>query len=151
MAEQGFVEEEFSFDDFDAEPADDGHGHDHGMQEPGMETHDMPDDMPMDGGGKSISLEDLVELAHIHLISFSFILFFVGVLACLSGWSERTKSLLIGILATCLLMDIGGLFLVRFVNQAFAPFTFIGGAGIGVCLLITAARALWEMWGPEPA
>lgn len=141
VAEKGFVEEEFSFDDLD-EPSESGSHH-----EPGMETHDMP----MEGGGKSISLGDLVTLAHVHLISFSFILFFVGVLACLTGWSERTKSVLIGVLAACLLMDIGGLFLVRFVADAFAPLTFLGGMGMGVCLLLTAVRVLWEMWGPAPA
>lgn len=144
VAEQGFVEEDFSFDDEGVSTAGSA-----GMEAPDMDHDDMGhDDM---AGGRSISLAEMVELAHIHLISFSFILFFVGVLACLTGWPEGVKSALVAVLAACLLMDIGGLFLVRFVNEAFAPLTFAGGAGIGVILLITAVRVLWEMWGQAPA
>ncbi|MDH4228691.1 MAG: hypothetical protein OEW11_02970 [Nitrospirota bacterium] len=153
MAEQGYVEEEFSLGDeggvahsadhsADAEHAGDMHHADDFGAEP-MDAHDG------ETGGEAIELEDLVELSHIHLLAFSLILFCAGTLACLSSWSEGVKSVLVGALAACLLLDIGSLFLVRFVSAGMAWLTFVAGSGIGICLLLISLRVLWDLWGPE--
>ena len=136
MEESGFVEEEFSFDAPEPaeSPVDEHAGH--GEQ--------------MAGGGESISPQQMAQLAHVHLLGFAMILLSVGGLACLSGFSERVKAVLVGALFLCLLTDIGGLALVRFVHDGFALLTFIAGAGIGVCLLITTLRVLWEVWLAAP-
>ncbi|MFQ5508126.1 MAG: hypothetical protein ACE5FN_02180 [Leptospirillia bacterium] len=140
MAEQGFVEEEFSFD----EPAEtDSHaGHDMAGMDAGNMAHG-----DMSGGGESITPEQMAELAHIHLLGFSMILASAGVLACLTGLSEVKKTVLVGGLFLCLSGDIGGLYLVRFVSEKFAVLNWLAGAGIGACLLLIFLRVLWEVWG----
>lgn len=140
MEESGFVEEEFSFDA--PEPAEspvDEHA-----------GHDMAANAAMSGGGESISPQQMAQLAHVHLLGFAMILLSVGALTCLTGLSEGFKTVLVGALFLCLLADIGGLALVRFVHDGFALLTFIAGAGIGVCLLITTLRVLWEVWLAAP-
>lgn len=140
VAESGFVEEEFSFD----EPAPAEHG--------GHGEHDMGGvEGGEHGGGESITPQQMAQLAHVHLLGFSMILLSVGALACLSGFSEGVKTLLVGVLFLSLGLDIGGLFLVRFVSDSFAALTMVAGAGIGICLAVTALRVLWELWLAEPA
>lgn len=137
VAEQGFVEEEFSFDD--PEPAAGGHDH-------AAHGSDMAAAGGEGKGGESISAQEMAELAHIHLLGFSMILITAGALACLTGLSEGLKSVLVGGLFLCLSLDIGGLYLVRFVSERFATLNWVSGAGIGVILLIVSLRVLWEVW-----
>lgn len=152
---QGFVEEEFSFDTPAdrpaAEPADHDHagahdamaGHEHmeGMAEGGMEGM---------GGVKSITLQQLAQLSHIHLLGFSFILLTVGALACLTTLPEAFKVVLVAVLTLSLGADIGGLWLVRFVSDGYAWLSVVSGTAVGVCLLVTAVRVLFEVWLSRP-
>ncbi len=151
---QGFVEEEFSFDEPAAEPADEapaamdhdhdamaGHEHMEGMAEGGMEGM---------GGVKSITLQQLAQLSHIHLLGFSFILLTVGALACLTTLPEAFKVVLVAVLTLSLGADIGGLWLVRFVSDGYAWLSVVSGTAVGVCLLVTALRVLFEVWLSRP-
>ncbi len=154
MEKQGFVEEEFSFDDLDEE-ASGGMAMDHDMA--GMD-HDMSG-MDMGGGAmhEEMSADDslppqlLVQLAHIHLLGFSLILISIGALFCLTRLSGGAKSLLVSVLFLSFLGDMAGLNLTRFVSDSFAWMTMISGTLIGVCLAIMILVILWEMWGPRPA
>lgn len=149
FAKQGFVEEEFSFDTPADEPApgapapmDHGADHDHdAMAEGGM---------PGMGGVKSITPQQLAQLSHIHLLGFSFILFTVGALACLTTLPEAFKVVLVAVLTVSLGADIGGLWLVRFVSDGFAWLSVVAGTAVGVCLLVTALRVLFEVWLSRP-
>lgn len=141
VARQGFVETEFSFDDA-AAPAGE---HD-------MTMHgDMDGGAPVAGGGRSITAQQLAQLAHVHLLGFALILISVGALACLTALPEGVKVAVVVVLAVCLGADIGGLWLVRFVSDGFAWITAASGAGIGVCVAVTGLRVLWEVWSPAPA
>lgn len=155
VAKQGFVEEEFSLDD-DA-PADGaatggtagtGAPMDHDMA--GMD-HDM-DEAPGHamGQGRSITAQQLAQLAHVHLLGFALILLSVGTLACLTALPEAVKAAVVVVLAVCLGGDIAGLWLVRFVSEGFAWVTAAAGVGIGLCVAGTTLRVLWELWGPAP-
>jgi len=154
MAEQGFVEEEFSFD-APAPPAGDMSGHEHmegmaGME--GMEGMEMGGAAPAAGGhgGRSITRQELAQLSHVHLLGFSFILLTVGALACLTTMAEGLKVALVAVLALSLGLDIGGLWLVRFVSEGYAWLTAVSGTAVGVCLLVTTLRVLFEVWLCRP-
>ncbi len=149
---QGFVEEEFSLDDMEDEESG-SMSMDHDMS--GMNM----DDMAMNGASemhKVMSTDDslppqlLVQLAHIHLLGFSFILIAVGALTCLTRMSGGVKSVLVTTLFFSFLGDMAGLNLTRFVSSNFAWMTMVAGTLIGVCLAIMILRILWEMWGPRP-
>jgi len=122
LAEDGFVEEEFSFDDLD-------------------------DEAPMEAPEPtSLSAQEMAQLAHVHLLGFAMILLSAGVLACLTSLSDLLKSGLVTGLFLSLGLDIGGLYLVRFVSGDFAMLNMLAGMGIGVCLLVIFTRVLWELW-----
>jgi len=142
IAEQGFVEEEFSFDA--PAPADD-----HAMQDHAMPDHEHMAGT-MEGGGRSITPQQLAQLSHVHLLGFSFILLSVGALACLTTLPEGLKVTLVGLLGLCLAADIGGLWLVRFVSDGYAWLTAASGTLVGICLLVTTVRVLWEVWLCRP-
>jgi hypothetical protein len=147
MAEQGFVEEEFSFDTPEPAASDEMAAHDHEHME-GVEGSAMPG--MMEGGGRSITPQQLAQLSHVHLLGFSFILLSVGALACLTTLGEALKVVLVAVLAVSLGVDIGGLWLVRFVSDGYAWITAVSGTAVGVCLLVTSARVLWEVWFCRP-
>jgi len=147
VARQGYVEEEFSFD----QPAPAPHDHDPMAGMAGMEGMEgMGGAPPAPGHGRSINRQELAQLSHVHLLGFSFILFTVGALACLTTLPEGVKVALVLLLALCLGADIGGLWLVRFVSEDYAWLTALSGVTMGVCLLVTAARVLWEVWFCRP-
>lgn len=99
---------------------------------------------------QSITFQELAQLAHVHLLGFSWILLATGGLLCLTRLPETLKALVVGVLGVALLGDILGLFLVRFVHESFAWLTVAGGVTIGVCLGITALRVIWELWLTRP-
>lgn len=151
VARQGFVEEEFSLDeDSDqAGTAAGGMAMDHGDHAAPGEGGEAGEGGHM-GMGRSITAQQLAQLAHVHLLGFALILISVGSLACLTAWSEGVKAALVVVLAVCLGGDIGGLWLVRFVSDGFAWVTAAAGVGIGLCVAATTLRVLWELWGPAP-
>lgn len=129
MQEKGFVEEEVNLDSEEAED----HKHDERMTE-------------HEGSVKPISLQQMAQTAHVHLLGFSLILFSAGALVCLTTLAEWLKVLVVGLLGLAFLFDIGGLYLVRFVSVDFAILPVITGVTIGVCLAFISLRVLYEMW-----
>ncbi len=145
IAEQGFVEEEFSLDD--DEPSMDEMDHsEHDMADMDHSQHDM-DAMQ---GDDTLPPQVMAQLSHVHLLGFSFILLGVGALTCLTRLSDKTKVILVGTLFVGLLGDIASLNLTRFLAADFAYLTMFTGTLIGVCLAAMSLRILWELWGPAP-
>ncbi len=143
LEQQGFVEEEFSLDD--EESAMDHSEMDHGAM-------DMEGDAPvMERGDDTLPPEVLSQVSHIHLLGFSWILLGVGTLACLAGWSEKTRITVVTLLTLSLFGDIAGLNLTRFVADGFAWLTVISATTVGLLLLVVTLRVLWELWlQPKP-
>ncbi|MCC7203414.1 MAG: hypothetical protein IT393_12235 [Nitrospirae bacterium] len=129
LKEKGFVENEVNLD-----------GDDEGNQKHHDETAGQTTSV------KPISLQQMAQLAHIHLLGFSFILISVGALACFTALAEWIKALVVGILGFAFLFDIGGLYMVRFVSANLAWLPVITGVTIGVCLAFISLRVLYEMW-----
>jgi hypothetical protein len=150
VAKQGFVEQEVNLDQLGTEPAPEAAPAGAGGGGAAMDMGGGGDTDHAMGMGKSITAQQLAQLAHVHLLGFALILFSVGGLACLTSLSEGVKSTLVVVLGLCLGADIGGLWLVRFVSEGFAWLTAAAGVGIGVCVALTFLRVLWEIWGPVP-
>ncbi len=131
IEEKGFVEEEVSFD----EEEDVGPGE---VDEENM--HEM------DAARESITPQEMTQMAHVHLLGFSLILFAIGTLACLSALPEWIKVTLVGVLFLGFFFDIAGLYLVRFISRNFAWLPVVTGITIGVCLAIISIRVFYELW-----
>ena len=104
LEEKGFIEEEINLD------AEEGNDHDNvhkeGMHEP-------------ESGVKPITLQEMAQMAHIHLLGFSFLMISIGALACFTVLAELIKAILVGILSLAFLLDIAGLYLIRFISTDF--------------------------------
>ncbi len=135
MEEKGFVEEEVNLD---------GEGdavNDH------LHNGSVPEH---EGGVKPVSLQQMAQMAHVHLLGFSLLLLSIGALLCLTSLTEWFKVLLTVTLGLAFLLDIGGLYLVRFVNAGFALLPVITGITIGLCIAFVSLRVLYELWmAPE--
>src|SRR3972149_2889612 len=131
LEEKGFVEEEINLDE--QEDTDNDHKHNDVMPE-------------HEGGVKPVSLQQMAQMAHVHLLGFSLLLLSMGTLACFTTLAEWLKVLLVGMLGLAFLFDIGGLYLVRFVSAEFALLPMITGIIIGVCIAFISLRVLYELW-----
>ncbi len=139
IAEQGFVEEEFSFDDEEAD-----------MSMAGMD-HSKMDMSGMDHsagavGDDTLPPQILAQVSHVHLLSFALLLLAMGGLLCLTQLTEAIKTVVVSLLFFGLWGDIISLNLVRFVSGDFAYLTVLAGSAIGLCFAFISFRVLWELW-----
>ena len=141
IAEQGFVEEEFSFDDEEDSMA--------GMDHSQMDMSGMDHGAGM-SGDDTLPPQILAQVSHVHLLSFSLLLLAMGGLMCLTQMTESIKALVVSLLFLGLWGDIISLNLVRFVSGGFAYMTFVMGTIIGLCFAFISFRVLWELWLMKP-
>jgi len=148
IAEQGYVEEEFSLDneepsldDDEEEPLEKGSMADHEamMSDGGQMNHSA-------SGDDTLPPQILAQVSHVHLLSFSLILLSLGALACLTQLSESFKAALIVLFFFSLWGDIISLNLVRFVSADFSYLTLTTGAMGGICFAFISFRVFWELW-----
>lgn len=123
IEEQGFSEEEVVIDNNGKE----GHG-----------NHDPKNE--------SITPQELVQLGHVHILGFSLLFISLGVILFLSGTGEGLKVLILFLLFLVFSLDIGGLFLVRFVSGSYAVIPFASGIGIGAGIAVVSLITLYDMW-----
>ncbi len=146
IAEQGFVEEEFSFDEDEENNMSD---MDHsGMDMAGMDHSKMAG---MDHGAgvtgdDTLPAQILAQVSHVHLLSFALLLLAMGGFICLTQLTEGIKTVIVSLLFLSLWGDIISLNLVRFVSGSFAYLTVAMGTTIGLCFAFISFRVLWELW-----
>ncbi len=141
IAEQGYVEEEFSLADDEDDTIGEMSAADH--------TAMTADEEKMNhsaSGDDTLPPQILAQVSHVHLLSFSLILLSLGALACLTQLSEGFKAALIGLFFFSLWGDIISLNLVRFVSSGFSYLTVITGALGGLCFTFISFRVFWELW-----
>ncbi len=148
IADQGFVEEEFSFDDED-EAVEMNHT---SMEMSGMDHSNMSamDHGTVASGDDTLPPQILAQVSHVHLLSFALLLISMGGLACLTQLGEPTKAGLVALLFLGLWGDIISLNLVRFVSGSFSYLTVAMGTTIGLCFAFISFRVLWELWLMTP-
>jgi len=138
IAEQGFAEEEFSFDD-------EGEMSMEGMDHSQMDMSKMDHGAGM-SGDDTLPPQILAQVSHVHLLSFALLLLAMGGLVCLTQLTETIKALVVTLLFFGLWGDIISLNLVRFVSGSFAYLTVAMGTTIGLCFAFISFRVLWELW-----
>lgn len=149
IKQQGFVEEEFSLDDApEGAEHEMAHDMDHGEHAAAADTAGMGHAMH---GDDTLPPQVLAQVSHVHWLGFSLLLLATGTLACLTGLTETSKTLLVGALFVAFFSDIASLNLVRFVSPSFAWLTVVAGTTVGICLAAISLRVLWELWGPARA
>lgn len=119
IKEKGFAEEEVMID----------HGEEHLKEE-----------------NKSITPQEIVQLGHVHILGFSLLFISLGIILFLSNVGESWKIIIMFLLFLFFFLDIGGLFLVRFVSGSFAVLSFVSGIGTGVGIAAVSLIALYDMW-----
>lgn len=124
LNEQGFTEEEVDING----------GHDH--QAAGNSGEE----------NETISPQELVQLGHIHILGFSLLFISIGTVLFLSGIGEWIKTVILFLLFLSFSLDIGGLFLVRFVSDNLAFIPFVSAVGIGGFIAIISLIAFYDMW-----
>ncbi len=142
IAEQGFAEEAFSFDDEEDNMS--------GMAMEGMD-HSGMDMAGMDhgaaaSGDDTLPAQILAQVSHVHLLSFALLLLAMGGLICLTQLTECLKTVIVSLLFLSLWGDIISLNLVRFVSGSFSYLTVAMGTTIGLCFAFISFRVLWELW-----
>ncbi len=123
IEEQGFSEEEVVID----------HEHEH-----------------LKEGNESITPQQIVQLGHIHVLGFSLLFISLGTILLLSNIGEGWKVMILSLLFLSFSLDIGGLFLVRFVSGSLAVISFISGIGTGGGIATISVLALYDMWFRRP-
>jgi hypothetical protein len=103
---------------------------------------------PLKKGEQSITPQEIVQLGHIHILGFSLLFISLAAILILSAMGERWKIILLSLLFLFLSLDIGGLFLVRFVSRSFAVIPFISGIGSGA-VMVTISLAAAVLWSPR--
>ena len=101
---------------------------------------------PLKKGEPSITPQEIVQFGHIHILGFSLLFISLAAILTLSGMGERWKIIIVSLLFLFLSLDIGGLFLVRFVSRSFALIPFISGIGIGAVMVTISLAALYDLW-----
>ncbi len=137
---QGFVEEEFSFDDEETDMS---------MAEMDHSQMDMSSGMGHSAGvtgDDTLPPQILAQVSHVHLLTFALLLLTMGGLLCLTQLTEAIKTLVVSLLFFGLWGDIISLNLVRFVSGSFAYLTVVAGTTIGLCFAFISFRVLWELW-----
>ncbi len=97
-------------------------------------------------GNESITPQQIVQLGHIHILGFSLLFISLGAILLLSNMGEGWKVMILSLLFLSFSLDIGGLFLVRFVSGSLAVISFISGIGTGVGMAIVSLISLCDMW-----
>jgi hypothetical protein len=88
----------------------------------------------------------LIQTSHTHLFGQTLIAGLLGLLFLFSSLGERTKAVILALPFVGTLIDIGGMWLTRFVWPPLAILVLTGGSLFGLGYAVIAAIALYELW-----
>jgi hypothetical protein len=93
----------------------------------------------------------LIQTSHTHLFGQTLIAGLLGLIFLFSSVREWLKALIVALPFVGTLIDIGGMWLTRFVSPALAGLVIAGGTIFAVGYLLITLISLWELWGPREA
>lgn len=88
----------------------------------------------------------LIQTSHTHLFSMTLVAGLLGLVFLFSCLPERTKALIIALPFVGTLMDIGGMWLAKFVWQPLSVLVIVGGSLFGLGYLLISLISLYELW-----
>jgi hypothetical protein len=88
----------------------------------------------------------LVQTSHTHLFGMTLIAGLLGLIFLFSSLSEGKKTLILALPFVGTVLDIGGMWLTRFVWPPFSALVIVGGSLFALGYVVIAVRSLYEMW-----
>lgn len=88
----------------------------------------------------------LIQTSHTHLFGQTLIAGLLGLIFLFAALPERPKALILGLPFVGTLLDIGGMWLTRFVWPDLAVLVLAGGALFALGYLLIASISLWQLW-----
>lgn len=93
---------------------------------------------------------ELVQTTHTHSFAIPLLLLALGGVFLGTDTSDRLKATLYAATFVAVVLDLGGLWLTRYVSAEFAYLNILGGIVLGGCAGIFITRSLWDLWRPGP-
>ncbi|MFN3477338.1 MAG: hypothetical protein ACK4Z6_07290 [Candidatus Methylomirabilales bacterium] len=91
----------------------------------------------------------LIQTSHTHLGSMTLIAGLLGLIFLFSSLGEWKKAVILSLPFVGTLLDIGGMWLTRFIWQPFAVLVLLGGGLFGLGYLLITTISLYELWLKE--
>jgi hypothetical protein len=88
----------------------------------------------------------LIQTSHTHLFGQTLIAGLLGLIFLCSSLGERTKSLVVALPFVGTLIDIGGMWLTRFVSPSCGALVIVGGGLFGLGYLLIMVFSMYELW-----
>jgi hypothetical protein len=88
----------------------------------------------------------LIQTSHTHLFGQTLIAGLLGLIFLFAAVREGLKAAILALPFVGTLLDIGGMWLTRFVWPGFATVVLVGGSLFGLGYLLIAAISLWQLW-----
>jgi hypothetical protein len=88
----------------------------------------------------------LIQTSHTHLFGLNLIAGLTGLVFLFSKLAELKKVALLALLFGGIIVDIGGMWLTRFVWPPFAALILVGGTAFGLAYAAIFAVSLYELW-----
>jgi hypothetical protein len=88
----------------------------------------------------------LIQTSHTHLFGQTLIAGLLGLIFLFSSLGERTKTVVIALPFVGTLIDIGGMWLTRFVWPPLGVLVIIGGSLFALGYLVITVVSLYELW-----
>ncbi len=93
----------------------------------------------------------LIQTSHTHLFGMTLIAGLLGLIFLFSSVREWTKAVVVSLPFAGTILDIGGMWLTRFVWQPFAGLVLVGGSLFGLGYLVITTISLYELWVKKEA
>jgi hypothetical protein len=93
-----------------------------------------------------VTLEKLVHNRHIHIIVQSLLFLSLGGLILLTSFSEKIKITLVVLPFLSILLESGGMFLTRYLDDSFALLILAGGGLMGISFGAIFILTFYELW-----
>src|SRR5262245_38845851 len=88
----------------------------------------------------------LIQTSHTHLFGMTLIAGLLGLIFLFSSLGEGPKSLILALPFVGTVLDIGGMWLTRFVWPSFSALVILGGSLFPLGYALIAVRSLYELW-----
>ena len=88
----------------------------------------------------------LIQTSHTHLFGQTLIAGLLGLIFLFSSLGERTKMLLVALPFVGTLVDVGGMWLTRFVQPSFGVLVIVGGSLFALGYVLITLVSLYELW-----
>lgn len=88
----------------------------------------------------------LIQTSHTHLFGQTLIAGLLGLIFLFARLGDVTKAVLVSLPFVGTILDIGGMWLTRFVSPSLAPVVLVGGSMFGLGYVLITCISLYDLW-----